>query len=175
MDREAIHQVHVLLEGVMHKSDAVSALLVIDIDGVALILEPLNLVSSDAVHAASAHAIAPASTEEPETSIILILLDVVLNWHLIGKLMNHWVTIVLVEVWHLCSILALTLQLLHLMRVEVPLEVVIAWHHSPWHFKIFQRLGQLVVVSLPELSLCAIPALSADDIARDGNKVRFFF
>ena len=165
----------VLLKWMMHKSDTVSAFLVIDIDGVALVLEPLNLVSPDAVHAASAHAIASASTEEPETSIILILQDVILNRHLVGELMNHWVAVVFVEVWHRCRILVLTLQLLHVVRVEVRLEVVIAWHHSPWHFEIFQRLGQLVVVSFPEPSLLAIPALSADDVARDGNKVRFFF
>ena len=126
----------VLLKWVMHESDTVSALLVIHINRVTLILKPLNLVSSDAVHAAGAHAIASACTKEPKTSVILILLDVVLDWNLVGELMVHLMAVVVVEVWHRCGILLFTLQLLHCMRSNVRLKVMIAWYHAPWHFEI---------------------------------------
>ena len=159
----------------MHKSDTVSALLVIHINRVALILKPLNLVPSDTVHASGAHAIASARTKEPKTSVILILLDVVLDWNLVGKLMVHLMAVEVVEVRQRCSILLLTLQLLHRVRSNVRLEVMIAWYHAPWHFEILQSKGQFLVVTFPEPRLLAIPALSADNISSDGDKVRFFF
>ena len=159
----------------MHESDTVSALLVIHINRVTLILKPFNLVSSDAVHAPGAHAIASARTKEPKTSVILILLDFVLDWNLVGELMVHLMAVEVVEVWQGCRILMLTFQLLHRVRSNISLEVMIAWYHAPWDFKIFQSKGQFLVVSFPESWLLAIPSLTADDISSDGDEVRFFF
>ena len=93
----------------MHESDTVSALIVIHINRVALILKPLNLISSNAIHASGAHAIASASTKEPKTSIVLVLLDFVLDRDLVGELMVHIMAVEVVEVWHRCRILILTL------------------------------------------------------------------
>ena len=62
-----VDQLHVLLQTVVHERDTICSAWIISGEFVALILKPLNLVPSDAVHSASSHAVRSASTEEPES------------------------------------------------------------------------------------------------------------
>ena len=55
--------------------------------------------------------------------------------------MVHLMAVEVVEVWQGCRKLALTLQLLHRVRSDICLEVMIAWYHAPWDFEIDQSLG----------------------------------
>lgn len=66
MHRVVVDQLHVLLQTVVHERDTICSSWVIGGEFVTLILEPLDLVPSDAVHSAGSHAVRSASTEEPE-------------------------------------------------------------------------------------------------------------
>ena len=51
----------------VHERDTICPARVIGAELVTLILEPLDLVPSDAVHSAGSHAVRSARTEEPES------------------------------------------------------------------------------------------------------------
>jgi len=54
-----------LLEGVVHESDAVLFEGVVVRDLIRLILEPLDLIPPDTVHTTCTHAVVTSRTEEP--------------------------------------------------------------------------------------------------------------
>ena len=83
----------------MHESDAIPAPCVIQLDLVAGVLEPFNLVPADTVHATRAHAVATAGAEEPDSSLGLLWVDGVLDGHLVSKLVVHRLAVEIVEVW----------------------------------------------------------------------------
>ena len=85
-----IDQVHVLLQRMVHESETIRLSWVRIFDIVTLVLKPSDLVGTDAVHASVlGDAASTAGTEEPDTSIDLLLVVPVLDWHIVGELMMH--------------------------------------------------------------------------------------
>ena len=102
-------------------------------------------------------------------------MDAVLNRQFVRELMVHGLSIELVIVRHRGCILLLELELEHLIRTEIRLEVVEAWHEAPGHLQARKSVGQRLVVLFPEVLLDTVPCLSADNITRDRDKVRLLF
>lgn len=173
MNGVMVHELHVLLKGVMHEGQSVWTVAFRRIDVVAFLLEPLDLVSPDAVHAAPAPiAVGATSTEEPEPGIadarISIALDRYLVSELIGRLL---VSIVLEIVWQRGGVLVGTIDLHHGINVHIGLEIVETWHDSIRHLLCSQNVGQILVVGFPEVFGFLVPGLTTDDISSDGNEV----
>ena len=102
-------------------------------------------------------------------------MDAVLNGQFVRELMVHGLAIELVVVRHRRCILLLHLELEHLIRTEIRLEVVVAWHEAPGHLQAGESVSQRLVVPLPEFLLGTVPCLPADNITCDGDKVRLLF
>ena len=128
MHRVMVHQLHVFLQSVVHKCDSISSAWVIRWQKIALLFVPLDLVTSDAIHATSSHAVGPARAKEPEAKVGHIVVDGVLHGQFVCELVMHAQPVEIVIVWHRCGKFLLLLQLEHLIGVDVRLEVVIAWH-----------------------------------------------
>jgi len=79
MDRIVVHQLHMLLQTMVHERDSISSAWVIRGKFVALVLVPLDLVSSDAVHASGSHAVRPTSAEEPKAQVDGVIMNAVLD------------------------------------------------------------------------------------------------
>ena len=102
-------------------------------------------------------------------------MDTVLNGQFVGELMVHGLAVELVVVRHRRCILLFHLELEHLIRTEIRLEVVEAWHEAPGHLQAGKRVSQRLVVPFPEFLLGTVPCLTTDNIPCDGNKVRLLF
>ena len=90
MNWVVIDHVHVLLERMMHESKAITATRIFSIDLVTSVLEPSDLIRSDAVHASVlSDAASPACTEEPDSRIDLVRVLPALNRHIVSELMMH--------------------------------------------------------------------------------------
>lgn len=171
MDRVVVHQLHVFLHSVVHEGDAIASTSVILSETIALILEPFDLVTPDAVHATSSHAVRTTCSEEPKTRINRVVLDVILNRHFVRELMLHWLPVELVIVGHRCGKLLLLLKFKHILRVDIRLEIVETWDQSPGNLQVSQCGSEWLVVLLPELLLVAIPSLATHNVTSDGDKV----
>ena len=170
-----VDQLHVLLQAVVHEGDAIRSAGVVGGKFVALVLEPLDLVPSDAVHSPGAHAVCTACAEEPESEVDSVVMDAVLNRQFVRELVVHRLTIELIIVGHRGGILLLELEIEHLIRVDVCLEVMEAWHKAPRYLQAGKSVSQRLVVPFPEVLLNSVPSLSADHITCDGDKVRLLF
>ena len=89
-----VNEVHVLLKAVMHEGDSIVALIVIQSKAITLIFIPFDLVTSDAVHATTSHAVGTARSEEPKSCIDLGANIGILNSNFVCELMVHLLTIV---------------------------------------------------------------------------------
>jgi len=171
MNRVVVYQVHVLLQSVVHEGKSVPALGIIRGQRITLVLVPLDLVSSNAIHASVAHAVGATSPEEPQTCISLVLVTGVLNGKIEGELMVHLFAVVLVEVGQRGRVFPVTFELEHLDGVNISFEVVEARHYGPGHRQVRESLSQEVPVRLPEPLRSVVPGLAADDVSCDGDEV----
>ena len=71
MHLKVVNQLHMLLQRYRHKSDAICVVRVITPDLFVFFVEPLDLVSSDAIEASHAHAVCFTGAEEPDASCYL--------------------------------------------------------------------------------------------------------
>ena len=171
MHRVMVNQLHVFLQTVVHECDSIGSARVISWQEIALLFVPLDLVTSDAIHAARSHAVGPARAEEPKAKVNNVVMESILHWQLVSELVMHAQTVKIVVIWHRCGVFLLLLQLEHLIGVDICLKVMVAWHEAPWHLKIGQSLSEWLVVFLPKFCLLAIPGLPTDHVTCDRDKV----
>ena len=162
-----------LLESVVHESDAVPSEGVTRWDTLGLILEPFDLVSPDAVHSASTHAVVSTCAEEPNTSQDLVLIVGRADWNAVGELVVQALAIVLVRVILSNAIGVLLCLFHHCVLVCIRLEVMVARDEAKWDFILFQHRGQLRKVAPPEVwgSVLLIPGLPTHNVAGDCDEV----
>ena len=88
MDWVVVREMHVFLEWVVHERQAIIAAqsFLLCIDLVTPVLEPLNLVSLDAVHSAMTHAVSATSAKEPQPGVNDLVVFCILNRNIIGEL-----------------------------------------------------------------------------------------
>ena len=99
MNWVVIDHVHVLLERMVHESEAIAATRILGINLVTSVLEPSDLIRSDAVHATVfSDAASPACAEEPNSSIDLVRVLPALNRHIVGELMMHLLVVQVIVV-----------------------------------------------------------------------------
>ena len=143
MDGIVVHHSHVLLQCVMHESQTVAASWIIHVETITLVLEPLNLVTSHAIHTSIAVAVSTTGTKEPKSEVDNAWVHSVLDSDLICKLMIHFLSIVLVVVWQGCRVLLIALKLKDFNLTDVAFVVVIAWHDAPWDLQSDKLSGDI--------------------------------
>lgn len=74
-----IDQAHMFLQTMVHECDAVCTAWIGLGQKITLFFKPLNLVTSDTVHASGSQAVCPTSAKEPETNVGLVTMDCILN------------------------------------------------------------------------------------------------
>lgn len=136
----------------VHEGDTIAPFVIGWVERIALVFEPLDLVTSNAVHSTTTEAISTTSSKEPKTRINMTRINGVFYTDLVSELMVHLFAVVLVKVGKCGSEFLLLLKIKHCLLANIGLKVVISWHNSPRCIEDNQSLSQDVVMFLPEIS-----------------------